>query len=219
MTSSDIYIVGEDDVTREVIMRIIKEFAPSLNIIGALPARGSELKTKITNFNHLAQTIPIVLLSDLDTIDCAPLAKASLLKEIETQHPHFIINIAVDEAEAWLFADRKGFAHFLQVNEADMPMANEEKFGGLRKRKEISLPIKASYYLTHVLMKKSTNKERRKQLLARLGACKGPEYNSTMIPFIRQSWNIHEAMTHSYSLQGTVRRVQRLAEVLQTVGR
>ena len=38
----EVYIVGEDPVTIEIIRRIVKDYAPNLCIKGQLPARGSE---------------------------------------------------------------------------------------------------------------------------------------------------------------------------------
>lgn len=69
------YIVGEDEVTKAIIRKVLKVYAPALEIQGELPARGSEIKHKIKNFNALASTTPVVLLTDLDTDNCAPLTK------------------------------------------------------------------------------------------------------------------------------------------------
>lgn len=46
-----VYIVGEDPVTLEIIHRILSVYAPNLQIIQTLPARGSEIKNKIGSFN------------------------------------------------------------------------------------------------------------------------------------------------------------------------
>ena len=107
-----VYIVGEDPVTLAIIQRIIKDYAPHLNIIQSLPARGSQIKSKIGSFNTVANSSPVILLTDLDTDPCAPMAKANLLKGLSSVSPEFVINVAVDEAEAWLLADRDGILEY-----------------------------------------------------------------------------------------------------------
>ena len=103
----EVYVVGEDPVTKEIVSRIIRDYAPNLYIKGYLPARGGEIKKKMENFNAFSLSYPVVLLSDMDADDCAPMAKDNLTKGMSSQNSGFIINIAVDEAEAWLFADIK----------------------------------------------------------------------------------------------------------------
>ena len=195
----EVYIVGEDPVTIEIIRRIVKDYAPNLCIKGQLPARGSEIKSKMENFNKFSLVYPVILLSDMDTADCAPLAKSDLM-----------INIAVDEAEAWLFADTKGFAKYLGVAEKYIPQSSEQKFGGLKKRLEINVPLKSSYYLTHQVIVNSNEKELREQIYAPGKSCKGPEYNPALVPFIKDFWNIEEARKNSYSLEGMIKRIQSL---------
>lgn len=208
----EIYIVGEDPVTCEILKRIISDYAPSLMVKGALPARGSEIKSKMAAFNLMASSYPVVLLSDMDTDDCAPIAKNNLTKGIAVIHDNFIINIAVDEAEAWLLADRDGLAKYLGVKIEVMPIAEEQKFGGMHKRTEMAVSLKSSYFLTHNIISTSTDKELKAQISAPGKACKGPEYNSAIVPFIQNSWNIEMARKNSYSLDKAIMRIQSLQD-------
>lgn len=208
-----IYIVGEDSVTLAIIERLLSTYAPALKIIQTLPARGSEIKNKIANFNRLSQSNPVLLLTDLDTEDCAPALKDKLLKGIE-QHPDFIQNIAVDEAEAWLMADRNNFATFLGINIADVPRSILQKQGGRKALSEMDIPVKASYYLTHILAPQSSRKEIREQIATTGKCCKGKEYNSALLPFIRKQWDVAAAMTNSDSLKRMVNRIKRLSRGL-----
>lgn len=205
---TDVFIVGEDPVTQEIIMRLVRDYAPDLHVKGTLPARGSEIKNKMESFNKFSQTCPVILLSDMDTDDCAPLAKKNLIKDMGAQNTNFIINIAVDEAEAWLFADREGFAQYLEIDETDMPAASLQKFGGMTRRIEMSVPLKSSYFLTHSLMQKSKNKDLKAQIFVEGKSCKGPEYNSALLPFVKTKWNIENARKNSYSLEKTIQRIQ-----------
>ena len=66
-----VYIVGEDDVTRHVIYRILSYCgAGRFTVLMELPARGGEIKNKIPNFNQLAMKFPVILLTDLDADNC-----------------------------------------------------------------------------------------------------------------------------------------------------
>ena len=69
----EVYVVGEDPVTKEIVSRIIRDYAPNLYIKGYLPARGGEIKKKMENFNAFSLSYPVVLLSDMDADDCAPM--------------------------------------------------------------------------------------------------------------------------------------------------
>ena len=206
----EVYVVGEDSVTQGIVRRIIRDYAPDLYVKGLLPARGSEIKNKMESFNKFSLTYPVILLSDMDTDDCAPLAKANLIKGMSSQNEEFIVNIAVDEAEAWLFADIKGFAKYLGVAEEHMPQPLEQKFGGSKKRMEMDIPLKAFYLLTHKVIVESNKKDLKEQIFAPGKACKGPEYNPALLPFIEKDWNIEEARKNSYSLDGMIKRIQAL---------
>ena len=75
-----VYIVGEDDVTRHVIYRILSYCgAGRFTVLMELPARGGEIKNKIPNFNQLAMKFPVILLTDLDADNCAPELKRNNL--------------------------------------------------------------------------------------------------------------------------------------------
>ncbi len=205
-----VYIAGEDEVTREIIKRILCYCSPEFEIINSLPARGGQLKRKIKEFNNLSQDNPVILLADIDAECCAPIFKEKLLNG-EAQNQQFLINIAVDEGEAWLMADRMNFATFLGINEDEMPHFVPKKQSGRKALMEIDLDVKTSYYLTHTLALQSSDKE----IVAQIGtmdeSCKGKEYNTKLLPFIREQWNISEAIKNSDSLTRMIRRINDLA--------
>lgn len=205
-----IYIVGEDDVTCAIIKRILFHCSDDFEIISELPARGGQIKSKIKEFNKLAAVYPVVLLTDLDATSCAP----QLLKELipTDKHNQFIFNIAVDEGEAWLMADREGFADYAGVDIDSIPLAAQKKQGGRKKLTEMDFDYKSSRFLTHELIKKSKKHELVKQLTPKEGATKGPEYNTGILPFIDKKWNIEEACKNSDSLGRMVNRIKHLAE-------
>ena len=205
----EIYIVGEDDVTKAVIRRLIQDYAPALSIKGELPARGGQLKSLIKNFNILSADIPVVLLEDLDTEDCAPLARKKLIGT-DCQEEDFLINIAVDEAEAWLYADVTNLATYLKVPQAAIPPAKPLKMGGPHARLEVDTDQKTSRHLTKELILKSTDSDLRQRIHSIDDQCKGKEYNPALLPFIEKYWNPEVARQSSYSLHTTIERIQRL---------
>ena len=202
-----VYIVGEDPVTNTVIKKILTYCSANFEIISELPARGGQVKSKILEFNKLAETHPVVLLIDLDNNGCAPQLIQQLIKD---KNDDFIFNIAVDEAEAWLMADRKGFATYFKIKADEIPLTCRTKQGGRKSLIEMDFPYKSSMYLTHELIKKSKNSEYIRQLTPKEGAAKGPEYNSCMLPFILSSWNIDDARLNSDSLNRMIIRIKSL---------
>lgn len=203
-----IYLSCEDDMTHQVTVRLLDYCGVSYDEIKSIPARGGKIKSVIPQLNQLSTSAPVVLLTDLDASNCAPELKQNLLKGC-TQNPQFIINIAVDEAEAWLMADRKGFSDFIGVHENVIPMSEKRKQGGSTPLVEMAFDYKSSLYLTHEIANQSSKNDVRQCVAANGDRCKGKEYNSVMTNFVGV-WNIDDAMANSDSLSRMVRRIQEL---------
>jgi hypothetical protein len=203
----EVYIAGEDAVTLAVTKKILEYCSAGIQIKSELPARGGQVKSKISEFNKLSETHPVVLLIDLDNNDCAPQLINQL---IENKNSDFIFNIAVDEAEAWLMADIKGFSTYFKIATENMPSAHPTKQGGRNALTEMYFKCKSSFYLTHELIKKSKSSEFIEQLTPKKNAAKGPEYNSCILPFIKDTWNIDNARKNSDSLNRMVTRINEL---------
>lgn len=207
----DVFISGEDDATRAVIRRLVSDYNPKLHIIQSLPARGSEIKSKISSFNELARQYPVLLLTDLDTDPCAPIGKTNLLNGI-TQSSGFVINIACDEVEAWLMADREGFSNYFGIPLTEMPEFLPQKMQGRKSLSEISLKVKSSWHFTHQLAHLSTKSDVRAQVSVPLNdkTCKGKEYNTAVVPFIEKVWKPETGRLVSDSLNRMINRIQKL---------
>lgn len=212
MADIRVYISGEDPVTIAVIERLLDYVSAIFSIIMQLPARGGQVKSKIPEFNKLAKSNPVVMLVDVDE-GCAPLLKQKLFEGME-QSPQFLFNVSVDEAEAWLMADRQGFASYFGLDVARIPESVLLKQGGRVGRLEMNFSYKSSLYLTHVLAPSSTKKEIREQVAVTdySGRTKGKEYNNALIPFIKTYWNIDAAKENSDSLQRMIRRLEELVK-------
>ena len=124
----------------------------------------------------------------------------------------FVVNIAVDEAEAWLMADRDNFAAFLGIDTEKMPASSPQKQGGMKACQEMCIPMKASYYLTHNLALQSSKDEIKAQIGSQGRRCKGKEYNTALVPFIEKEWDVEKARVNSDSLDRMIRRLIRLNE-------
>jgi hypothetical protein len=204
-----VFIVGEDQVTFAIIKRMLAYCSDQFEIILELPARGGEVKNKIKQFNVLSQTYPVILLTDLDADLCAP---QLLNKLIPDKNIDFLLNIAVDEAEAWLMADREGFSEYFAIDILNLPTAVRTKQGGNKYCIEMNFSYKSSMFLTHELIKKSNNKLLIQQLTPKKGAVKGPEYNTCILPYIQNSWNIGNARLNSNSLERMIIRLKKLID-------
>lgn len=201
-----VYIVGEDDATKEIIRKVINYCGNKIQIITELPARGGQLKSKIHEFNSLSKSYPVILLTDLDNYDCP----ATLIKSwnIVDKSEGFMINIAIDEAEAWLMADRESFAKYFYVNENLIPTSHKTKLNGPHYTTEMNFPYKASLYLNSRIIPESESDSIRKQMLPANGAVKGKEYNVIVIPYIRNYWDVEKAMSNSDSLRRMVDKIK-----------
>lgn len=205
-----VYVVGEDDATRAIIYRVIEYCQlKNIEIAGELPARGGQIKQQMNKFNTLSNAFPVILLTDLDNAYCAP----SLIQSwnIENKSDKFILNIAVDEAEAWLMADRENFSKYFQVSIDTIPSSHQTKMMGRTWNTEMDFPCKSSFFLTRNIIPNSQSEVIKKQMLPEQGAVKGKEYNVAMTPFIKQYWNVENAMKNSDSLKRMVERLKSLA--------
>lgn len=207
----DIYIVGDDPVTKAIICRLIKDYSHQLKIALEIPARGGQIKGSIAKFNRLAESTPVVLLLDLDANNCAPELKRILLNGME-HNPRFVINVAVDEGESWLFADKENFARYLHLDPALTPNSCNLRMNGPRMVREVYTEQKPSRLLTHGLALRSSDTNIRKQIGVNdvNEKCKGNEYNAVIVPFIYEVWNPEVARQNSDSLNRMILRIQQL---------
>ncbi|MBQ8100865.1 MAG: DUF4276 family protein [Paludibacteraceae bacterium] len=204
-----VYISAEDSVTIAIIKRLLAFTSPRFKVFKNIPARGGEIKSKIQELNKLSETRPVVALLDLDANACAPILKQSLLQG-NAQNIDFIFNIAIDEAEAWLMADKVGFARYFGISQQLIPDSSMQRMGGMKLVQELDSPMKSSLQLTHQIMPSSINAELRVQMMAQGKAAKGKEYNSAIVPFIDEVWDVTAASANSDSLRRMVKRLKNL---------
>jgi len=106
-------------------------------------------------------------------------------------NPNLIFRIAVREIESWVLADRKAFALFLGIQHRLIPSRPDEIDNPKMKVIELANCSRKRYLREAIVPNEKGT--------ARLG----PDYNGQMTYFVKNFWNIHEAMKNSNSLKRT----------------
>jgi hypothetical protein len=195
-------IVGEDDVTRAIIEKAIKVYRGDLIIGSYRPARGGKIKKIAPVYKSLNS--PFIVLTDLDNYSCPPELITDWFGKT-TLNKQYLFRIAYREAESWLMADRRGFSKWLGVK---IDLIPESQIIDKRKNIfELEFPYKPSLYMMREIVPRSSKKEMIENLSPKEGARKGPAYNSSIIPFIKNIWDIENASNNSYSLKKTIERI------------
>jgi len=196
-------VVGEDQVTKSIIDRLLKEYRKDLAVQSYLPVRGGQIKNLAPKYNNL--NVPIILLTDLDFYSCPPgLIFDWFGKTIFNKQ--FLFRVAYREAESWLMADREGFAKWLGVKVVLIP--ESQIIDNRRNIYELEFPYKPSLYMMREIVPNSSKKGLVEKLTPKEGAGKGPAYNSALLPFIKNIWDIENATKNSFSLNRTIIRLR-----------
>jgi len=183
----------EDSLSEAVLRRIIEQSRQQY-AIGFCYCGGGYiyLKQKIPGFNNAAKGTPFIVLADLEA-ECPPSQIRSWLP-VDRQ-PNLMFRIAVREIESWLLADRTGFAAFLGISKSLLP----------RNADEINDPKQRLIGLA----KRSRKRARREAIVPSPNSTAkiGRGYNGELASFVRDAWNIEEAMKNSDSLRRTVNAI------------
>ena len=180
-------ILVVEDVLSEGVLRRLLDLAKGRFLVTA--CLGKEgfgfIRKNLPVFNQVAPRSPFVILTDLDNNPCPP----GLLREWMPglPHPNLIIRVAVREVEAWLLADRQGFARFAGIRLAKIPRAVET----IEQPKEFLIEIC-----------RHGNARVRGSLLPResKSARVGPDYNGCLLRFTHYHWSVRRAANCSESL-------------------
>ena len=138
-----IYYGGEDDVTRYIARKLAYAVSNEMKIENVsfedvgIRERGTAIKSKLQQLVRLGKKNPIVFVFDSDG-DCV----ADILKQACPEgwtDTYCALNIAIDEGESWLLADKIGFADYFEVSVEDIAFAEEAD--------EVTYPYKTSLYI------------------------------------------------------------------------
>ena len=164
------------------------------------------LRAKLVGFNVRASFgNPILALVDfMDTrLSCPPEVAATWLPD---RSPRMLLRVVVPELEAWLLADRDGFARYFGVGVSKVPEKPE-------------LEADAKQTLVN-LARRSNNRRIRRDVVPIEGfsASVGPGYVGTIRDYVNNHWSVHAAETRAISLQRCLMRLMEYANGTREAG-
>ncbi len=187
-----INLAVEDDLSEAVLRRLLQ----TRYAVGICYKRGGfgYLKKTIRGFNNASKGMPHIVLTDLDSGECAPALIEDWLP-VPTHH-NLLFRVAVREVESWVLADCDHFAKFIGIRKTLVPVNVDA----------IDEPKECLINLT----RKSRKRDLREDIVPTEGstAKQGPDYNGRLISFVKEFWNPYEAMHNSPSLERTIRAVE-----------
>lgn len=199
MTGEHWYLAVEDQLSEAVALRVLEESGRAIASMTPIQGGGfGKLKKKLPEFIRLAPNCPVLLLTDLDDHPC-PSGLISAWSNQKPLPPALLFRVVVREIEAWILADRNGFAAFSGVPLSRIPETPE------------TLPDPKQELLE--LVKQHGQKDFRKALLPDKGvqARVGLGYNTTLTQFVRAGWNLKRAAANAPSLERAWSRVRTLS--------
>lgn len=190
-----VYLAVEDDLSEAVLKRLLEMSNRPFQTSAVFGHEGfGYLKKRIANFNRAAQSIPYVVLTDLDNGECAP----ALVKEWlpGKRHNNLIFCVAVREVESWLLADRETLAEFLRIRPGTIP-------------DEVESILHPKEFLVQLAGRSRSRRIRQAIAPASGSTAKvGPDYNGTLISFVRRHWHVQNAANRSPSLKRAASAIQ-----------
>lgn len=195
-----INLVYEDTLSSAILQKIIKESNRPYIIGGLFSQRGyGFIKKTINGFNNAAKGMPYLVLADLDRRICAPYLINNWL--IVPKHHNLLFRIAVKEVESWLLADVDNLSKFLGISRTRIPLLVEEI--NYPKQMLINLARKSRKRAIHEDIVPSDGST----------ATQGRGYNSRLIEYVNNYWNIKNAIRNSNSLQRTYNAIKKFQPI------
>jgi hypothetical protein len=190
-----LYLGVEDRLSEAVGNELITHvFGGAANFTLMMKEGAGYLRSRVPNFCQLARHSLVLVITDLDHIDCAPTLVNRWIG-IAPKPANFLLRVAVREIESWLMADRESMADFLGIPHARVPREIEQVADPKRTLLELA---------------KRAPKEIRSDLLpARNSASRqGLGYNERLTQFTQARWNIPRARQNSDSLNRAITRLE-----------
>lgn len=186
-----INLVTEDIIQLTALKKVLEYLEINFSSQDFVMNGVGKIKKHLKAYNEASKFSSFLILTDLDDNECAP----TLLKKWVNfvPNPNFIFRIAVCEVEAWLLADRRNFASFLGISEAKI-------------NREIETISDTKSYLINLARK--SKREIREELVPSGFAQVGKSYNSCLIRFIIQNWDVGNASKNSDSLKRMINHLK-----------
>ena len=188
---TDLYIATEDALSEALAERIVEYVNQGLCVAVRLGRKGnSYLKQRMMELIRVAHSIPVLLMTDLDRIACAP-TLISDWRGSQQLPDNMLFRVAVREVEAWLLADREGFSNFSGVPVEKIPRYPES----LEDPKQTLLGLVRRY----------GEKSIKIEILPARSSCAriGFGYNPILCQFVREVWSPVTAAKYADSLART----------------
>lgn len=193
--SPDLAIVAEDLLGVAIAQRLVEHIAPGTPLAPPpLHTHGlSPLLAGLPKYIGASRIVRHFLLVDLDRVACAP----SLLQGIGLNNSPegLMCRVAVREAEAWVLADREGFAAMAGIPVAKVPLRPEE------------LPDPKQTLIN--LVRRSRRRRLAEQIVPPSGSrvSIGPLYNEVLGDHVRMNWDPDAAARVAPNLAKAVLRL------------
>lgn len=194
-----IALATEDELSETVGLRLLAE----CGLLDAgqpllLRKNGSGyLKSKMKSWHEMARNGMVLLLTDLDRLEC-PVSLLSDWLGVRRQLPeNLLLRVAVREIESWVLADHLG-VHILFGKELRLPVAPDE------------LPDPKQHLL--MLARKASRRVRENSVVQRGAvASQGVGYNRLLSSWVQSEWSPERAAQRSPSLRRTRDRLREFA--------
>lgn len=192
----EIALVVEDVLSLVLMEKVLAHTGRGYTVLRPLVERGvGNIRKSVPKYVSASRALPHVVLADLDQTRCAPLLRQQW--GVAKLPDSMLFRVAVRESEAWVLADRAGFADFAGIPVIKVPAAPE----ALADPKQELVN----------LVRRSRNKRLAAELVPVQGSAVsiGPLYNERLGQFVRETWDVGAAMANSPSLERTFSRLQR----------
>ena len=167
----------EDELSETVVRRLFDESTQDFHV-RTVSGRGGfgHIKQNIRRYNHAAQHVPFIVMTDLDKHWCAPeLIRAWLPDPIS---PQLMFRVAVREPEAWILADGASFAALTGLSVRKIPVNPEEI---VDPKLTLLTLARASRY--------RGVRDGLVRVLANGSLHQGPDYNGILSKHVSEDWN------------------------------
>jgi hypothetical protein len=192
MPETYINLVFEDVLSEMVLRKLLHCSAIDYVVDQTLPGNGyGWIRKKIKGLNAAAKGVPYLVLTDLDTHQCAPILIREWLGA--PKHPNLLFRVAVREVEAWLLGCRKAFAAFLGVPENRIPPNVDEIQDPKRFLVNLARRSRKGYIRRDIVPQDGST------------AKVGPDYNGRLTSYVVGLWDPAVAKERSPSLQKAIR--------------
>lgn len=188
-----INIVVEGESDREVGKAVAARAGHQVRLIRVAGGK-TKLDPLIPKYNLAAVQHPWVVFRDSDS-ECPAKLREKLARGIRTWNPQFSLRIAHSMSEAWLLADRDGFADYFGVRPSRVPADPE----ALANAKQTLLALAG----------RSRSRAIRRDVLAPSGHA-GPLYVLRVNEFAATTWSVARAEGSSDSLRRAVAGIREI---------